>query len=99
MIVIRELINSSTKSIVASIESQDKVAIQDIGKDQVNPGVDHIDVNAGMFEDKEADCIKRLVRAVQHGIGDILYYSCQEKMINVKPFLFQAVRSRAFIWL
>ena len=51
MIVIRELVNSSIKPIVAAIESQDKVVIQDIGKDQVNPGANYIDVNAGIPHD------------------------------------------------
>jgi cobalamin-dependent methionine synthase I len=65
MLIIGELINASRKVISAAIENQDKLAIQNVASDQFENGADYIDVNAGIFVDKEADHLKWLVSSVQ----------------------------------
>lgn len=65
MIIIGELINASRKSIRMAIEAQDAAVIQKVAKDQVDAGADYIDVNAGIFVDKEAEYLKWLVQTVQ----------------------------------
>jgi len=65
MIVVGELINASRKVIAEAIENQDKAAIQKIAKDECESGADYIDVNAGVFMDKEAGYMKWLVTSVQ----------------------------------
>ena len=65
MLIIGELINASRKAIATAIENQDKTAIQQAASDQFEKGADYIDVNAGIFVDKEVDHIKWLVSSVQ----------------------------------
>ncbi len=65
MIIIGELINASRKAIKAAIEAQDTEAIRKIAKDQAEAGADYIDVNAGIFVNKEPEYLKWLVRTVQ----------------------------------
>ena len=65
MKIIGELINASRKVIATAIEHQDKAAIQKAASDQFKNGTDFIDVNAGIFVDKEADHLKWLVSSVQ----------------------------------
>jgi len=65
MKIIGELINASRKPIATAIENQDKEAIQKIALDQFEKGSDFIDINAGIFVEKEADHLKWLVSSVQ----------------------------------
>lgn len=65
MIIIGELINASRKAIGAAIEAQDKDAIQQVARDEHAAGTDFIDVNAGVFVDKEPEYLKWLVQTVQ----------------------------------
>lgn len=65
MLIVGELINASRKAVGAYIQEQDAVGIQKVAKDQFEAGADYIDVNAGIFVDREAECMKWLVRRVQ----------------------------------
>lgn len=65
MIIIGELINASRKAIREAIESEDTEQIKDIALAQADAGADYIDVNAGVFVDKESDYLKWLVETVQ----------------------------------
>ncbi len=65
MIIIGELINASRKAIGAAIEGQDAAAIQKVAEDQHTAGADFIDVNAGIFVDKEPEYLSWLVQTVQ----------------------------------
>lgn len=69
MHIIGELINASRKSIAAAIEGQDADAIRKVAKDQAEAGADYIDVNAGLFLEREADYLKWLVRNAQAAAG------------------------------
>jgi len=69
MHIIGELINASRKSIAAAIEGQDADAIRKVAKDQAEAGADYIDVNAGLFLEREADYLKWLVRKAQEASG------------------------------
>lgn len=65
MIIIGELINASRKAMAQAIETQDVEAIRDIAVKQAEAGAHYIDVNAGVFVDKEADYLRWLVKIVQ----------------------------------
>ena len=65
MIIIGELINASRKAIGAAIEDQDAGAIQKVAEDQHAAGANFIDVNAGIFVDKEPQYLSWLVQTVQ----------------------------------
>jgi 5-methyltetrahydrofolate corrinoid/iron sulfur protein methyltransferase len=65
MIIIGELLNASRKIVASAIESGDKGTIQKIATDQAENLTDYIDVNAGMFIDKEAQYLTWLVETVQ----------------------------------
>lgn len=65
MIIVGELINASRKGIAGIIEAQDAEAVKKLALDQRNAGADYIDVNAGIFVDKEADYLAWLVQTVQ----------------------------------
>ncbi len=69
MIIIGELINASRKTIAAAIEARDEAAIQQVARDQAAAGADYIDVNAGVFVGREAECLKWLVETVQAATG------------------------------
>ena len=66
MIIIGELINASRKAIAAAIEAQDADVIKKVAKDQAEAGADYIDVNAGIFVDKEAEYLQWLVECAQN---------------------------------
>lgn len=51
--------------IATAIENQDREAIQKVASVQFENGADFIDINAGIFVDKEADHLKWLVSSVQ----------------------------------
>ena len=65
MIIIGELINASRKSIKNAIESGDASVIQQVAKSQADAGADYIDVNAGIFVEKEAEYLTWLIESVQ----------------------------------
>jgi cobalamin-dependent methionine synthase I len=68
MLIIGELINASRKVIAMAIENQDKTAIQKVASDQFENGAYFIDVNAGVFVDKETAHLKWLVSSVQEEV-------------------------------
>jgi len=65
MLIIGELINASRKIVGKAIEKQDEATIRKMAADQFTNGADYIDVNAGIFVDKEAEYLKWLVSEVQ----------------------------------
>jgi 5-methyltetrahydrofolate--homocysteine methyltransferase len=65
MIIIGELINASRKVICNAIEKNDKESISKVAKDQAQAGAHYIDVNAGIFPDKESEYIQWLVQTIQ----------------------------------
>jgi 5-methyltetrahydrofolate corrinoid/iron sulfur protein methyltransferase len=68
VIIVGELINASRKAVRQAIESRDQAALEKIAKDQAERGADYIDVNAGVFVDSEAECLKWLVKVVQGAV-------------------------------
>jgi 5-methyltetrahydrofolate--homocysteine methyltransferase len=65
MIIVGELINASRKSIAGAIENGDESFIKAVARDQAENGAHYIDVNAGVFIDKESEYLKWLVTQVQ----------------------------------
>ncbi len=65
MLVVGELINASRKAIGEAIEKGDGEAIQSIARQEHEAGAHFLDVNAGIFVDKEAECLRWLVETVQ----------------------------------
>ncbi len=65
MIIIGELINASRKAIAKAIETKDAEAIQETAKNQAEAGANYIDVNAGVFVDREPEYLRWLVETVQ----------------------------------
>ncbi len=68
MIIIGELINASRKSIAEFIKIQDADAIKKVAQDEFEAGANYIDVNAGIFVDKEAEYLQWLVKNVQEAV-------------------------------
>ena len=68
MIIVGELINASRKAVGAAIENQDRVAIQKLAKDQYEAGANYIDVNAGIFLEKEVEYMEWLVTGIQEAV-------------------------------
>ncbi|MFP4500791.1 MAG: methyltetrahydrofolate cobalamin methyltransferase [Candidatus Hydrogenedentota bacterium] len=68
MLIVGELINASRKSIQPLIKEQDAEGIAAIAKRQVECGADYIDVNAGVFVDKEPEYLRWLVETVQQAV-------------------------------
>lgn len=69
MIIVGELINASRKAVGAAIEARDKAAIQKVAADQHAAGADFIDVNAGIFVGREAECLRWLTESVQEVVN------------------------------
>lgn len=65
MLIVGEKINSSRKSIAEAIENRDSQFITQVARNQAEAGAHYIDVNAGTFLDKEAECLSWLVKTVQ----------------------------------
>jgi 5-methyltetrahydrofolate--homocysteine methyltransferase len=65
MIIVGELINASRKSVAAAIEAQNAAEIKKLAREQFEAGAQYIDVNAGIFVDKEREHLQWLVRTVQ----------------------------------
>jgi len=68
MIVIGEKINTSRKSIAEAVAERDAGFIIKTARDQAEAGANYIDVNAGTFLEKEADCLCWLVETVQNSV-------------------------------
>lgn len=65
MIIIGELINASRKAIGTAIEARDTAIIQKVAQEQHAAGANFIDVNAGIFVNKEPEYLTWLVQTVQ----------------------------------
>ena len=65
MLLVGELINASRKSIKEAIENQDAAFIHRVAREQAEAGADYIDVNAGVFVDREPELLTWLVKEVQ----------------------------------
>ena len=65
MIIIGELINASRKVIGTAIVAQDTAAIQKVAADQKAAGANFIDVNAGIYVEREPEYLAWLVQTVQ----------------------------------
>ena len=65
MYIVGELINASRKKIATAIENKDDKYIIRIAIEQDKAGADLIDVNAGIFENHEAEHLQWLVENVQ----------------------------------
>ena len=65
MIIVGELLNASRKAVRASIEGRDAEAVIAVARDQAGAGADFIDVNAGVFVDREKELLRWLVETVQ----------------------------------
>ncbi len=68
MLIIGEKINSSIKSVGEAIEKKDSNYIKKLAIEQVKAGAAVIDVNAGMFLEKEAELLAWLVETVQETV-------------------------------
>jgi len=68
MLIVGELINASRKAIAGFIEAKDGAALQAVAKDQKEAGANYIDVNAGVFVDREAEYLRWLVQTVQSAV-------------------------------
>ena len=65
MLIVGELINASRKAVAPAIENKDASAIADLAEKQSEHCADYIDVNAGMFADKEGEYLQWIVGTVQ----------------------------------
>lgn len=70
--IIGERINSTRKSIARAIEARDAPFIQNEARLQHEAGADFIDVNAGVFLEKEVEYLPWLVRTVQEAVDSPL---------------------------
>ncbi len=69
MIIIGERINSSRRRIAEAIETGEVSLIQKEAMMQVEAGADYLDLNAGIFGEKEIEYLKWLIRVVE-GVTD-----------------------------
>ena len=65
MIIVGEKINTSRRSIAEAVEHRDDRFIAEVARSQVEAGASYIDVNAGTFLEREAECLCWLVETVQ----------------------------------
>ena len=68
MLIVGEKINTSRKRIAEAVEKRDASFIGKVAQSQAQAGAHYIDVNAGTFFEKEADCLCWLVEAVQSAV-------------------------------
>jgi cobalamin-dependent methionine synthase I len=64
MIIVGELINATRKTVREAIEARDAKAVQALAKDQADAGAHYIDINAGVFMEREADSLKWVIDMV-----------------------------------
>jgi 5-methyltetrahydrofolate--homocysteine methyltransferase len=65
MLIVGEKINSSNASVLKTIENRDDGMIVRLARRQVLAGAAYIDVNAGIFNKDEADCLRWIIIAIQ----------------------------------
>jgi 5-methyltetrahydrofolate--homocysteine methyltransferase len=65
MIIVGERINTSNKRIARAVEERDAAFIAKVARKQARAAADYIDVNAGTFLEREADCLCWMVETVQ----------------------------------
>jgi 5-methyltetrahydrofolate--homocysteine methyltransferase len=65
MILVGELINASRKAVAAAIEVEDAYTIKKMAIDQAAAGAAYIDVNAGIFVEREPACLAWMVPRIQ----------------------------------
>ena len=65
MLIIGEKINSSIKKVAAAMEKRDETFIRKLATDQVAAGSNYLEVNAGVFIDKEKELMRWLVQLIQ----------------------------------
>jgi cobalamin-dependent methionine synthase I len=68
MIIVGELINSSRKAISQAVTYKDVNYIKQVAKEQYEASANYIDVNAGIFVEKESEYLKWLVQTVQEDL-------------------------------
>lgn len=68
MIIIGEKLNSSIRSVAEAIEKKDEAFLRKLAQDQVAAGAEFLDVNAGVFLDKEPDLLKWLAEITQDAV-------------------------------
>lgn len=68
MHVIGEKINSSTHTVALAIEKRDKGFIQQLAVDQISAGAHSLDINAGIFPERETVLLTWLVEVVQEAV-------------------------------
>jgi 5-methyltetrahydrofolate corrinoid/iron sulfur protein methyltransferase len=68
MLIIGELINASRKTVGDYIENQNAAGIMELARNQCENGADYIDVNAGIFADKEPEYLTWLVKTIQEEV-------------------------------
>jgi len=68
MIIVGEKINTSRKSIEEAVQKHDSAAIVQAAREQAEAGAHFIDVNAGTFLEREAECLCWLVETVQQEV-------------------------------
>jgi len=68
MLIVGELINASRKAMGAAIEARDSETIAKTAKDQHQAGANYLDVNAGIFVNREVEYLKWLVTTVQDAV-------------------------------
>lgn len=68
MHIVGELINASRKSVRPLIENKDVEGVQALAQEQVNGGAEFVDVNAGVFVNKEVEYLPWLVQTVQEAV-------------------------------
>jgi 5-methyltetrahydrofolate--homocysteine methyltransferase len=68
MLIVGELINASRKTMGPAIEARNADLIRKTAEDQYRAGAHYIDVNAGIFVNKEAEYLQWLVGTVQQAV-------------------------------
>ncbi len=68
MLIVGELINASRKAVQELIEKMDAEGIAKLASEQRHNGADFIDINAGVFVDREPELLKWLALTVQAAV-------------------------------
>ncbi|MBI9076048.1 MAG: methyltetrahydrofolate cobalamin methyltransferase [Desulfatibacillum sp.] len=68
MLVVGELLNASRKAVKTAIMNQDAPCVAELARSQAEAGAHYIDVNAGVFLDREPQYLAWLVQVVQEAV-------------------------------
>lgn len=68
MIIIGEKINSSIPASKAAVEAKDGPALVKLAKDQINAGAAFVDINAGMFLEKECELLVFIAKTLKEAL-------------------------------